>query len=132
MIEDHVLELEEHRKLSQDQRAELWLGALVCGVILVLLSMMAFILKEAWPSFSFNGLRWFGAGGNGGSSSVNGIGGNGGTGGLVIGNGGAGGSGHFHGGKGGNAQLIGNGGHGGAPDGEGGKGGVIGQAGANG
>ena len=26
--------------------------------------MLAFILKEAWPSFAHNGLRWFGPGGN--------------------------------------------------------------------
>ena len=50
--------------LSQDQRAELWLGALVCGVVVVLLAMFAFILKEAWPSFAHNGLAWFGSGGN--------------------------------------------------------------------
>ncbi len=50
--------------LSQDRRAELGLGALVCGVVLVLLAMLAFILKEAWPSFAHNGLRWFGPGGN--------------------------------------------------------------------
>lgn len=52
------------RRLSQDQRAELWLGALVCGVVVVLLAMLAFILKEAWPSFAHNGLRWFGPGGD--------------------------------------------------------------------
>ena len=50
--------------LSQDQRAELGLGALVCGVVLVLLAMLAFIFKEAWASFSHNGLSWFGPGGN--------------------------------------------------------------------
>jgi phosphate transport system permease protein len=50
--------------LSQDQRAELGLGALVCLVVLVLLAMLAFILKVAWPSFAHNGLHWFGPGGN--------------------------------------------------------------------
>jgi phosphate transport system permease protein len=50
--------------LSDDQRAELWLGALVCGLVVILLAMVAFILKEGWPSFSHNGLSWFGAGGN--------------------------------------------------------------------
>jgi len=54
----------EERGLSQDQRAELWLGALVCGVVLILLAMLAFILKEAWPSFAHNGLAWFSSGGN--------------------------------------------------------------------
>ncbi len=62
-MEAVFLETEE-RRLSQDQRAELWLGALVCGVVIVLLAMLAFILKEAWPSFAHNGLRWFGPGGN--------------------------------------------------------------------
>ena len=50
--------------LSPDQRAELWLGALVVGVVGLLIAMMAFILAEAWPSFSHNGLAWFGSGGN--------------------------------------------------------------------
>ena len=61
--EDELLPSEE-RLFSQDQRAELWLGALVCGVVVLLLAMLAFILKEAWPSFSCNGLHWFGSGGN--------------------------------------------------------------------
>ena len=26
--------------------------------------MLAFIFKEAWPSFAHNGLHWFGPGGN--------------------------------------------------------------------
>jgi ABC-type phosphate transport system permease subunit len=42
----------------------LGLGALVCLVILVLLAMLIFIFREAWPSFSHNGLHWFGPGGN--------------------------------------------------------------------
>ena len=65
---DHVTESEyldlEERGLSPDQRAELWLGALVCGVVVVLLAILGFILKEAWPSFAANGLHWFGSGGN--------------------------------------------------------------------
>ncbi|HEY1714223.1 MAG TPA: ABC transporter permease subunit, partial [Solirubrobacteraceae bacterium] len=36
----------------------------VCLVILVLLAMLIFIFREAWPSFSHNGLHWFGPGGN--------------------------------------------------------------------
>ena len=62
-MNEDFLEREESG-LSQDQRAELGLGALVCFVVLVLLAMLAFILKEAWPSFSHNGLHWFGPGGN--------------------------------------------------------------------
>jgi phosphate transport system permease protein len=50
--------------LSQDQRAELGLGALVCGVVLILLAMLAFIFKEAWASFAHNGISWFGPGGS--------------------------------------------------------------------
>jgi phosphate transport system permease protein len=56
-------EFVEPRGLSSDQRVELGLGALVCGVVLVLVAMMAFIFKEAWPSFAHNGLGWFGPGG---------------------------------------------------------------------
>jgi ABC-type phosphate transport system permease subunit len=55
---------DEETGLSQDQRAERGLGALVCLVVLVLLAMLAFIFREAWPSFAHNGLHWFGAGGN--------------------------------------------------------------------
>jgi phosphate transport system permease protein len=61
-MDEEFLETEEHG-FSQDQRAELGLGALVCVVVLVLLAMLAFIFKEAWPSFAHNGLHWFGAGG---------------------------------------------------------------------
>ena len=34
------------------------------GLGYALLAMLAFIFKEAWPSFSHNGLSWFGTGGN--------------------------------------------------------------------
>jgi ABC-type phosphate transport system permease subunit len=47
-----------------DQRAELMLGALVCGVLAVVAAMLAFVFHEAWPSFSHNGLHWFGSGGS--------------------------------------------------------------------
>lgn len=64
-LEEDFLDQEpEERGFSQDQRAELWLGALVCGVVVLLLAMLAFILKEAWPSFAHNGLHWFGSGGD--------------------------------------------------------------------
>ena len=56
-------EFVETSGLSHDQRVELGLGALVCGVVLVLVAMLAFIFKEAWPSFAHNGLGWFGPGG---------------------------------------------------------------------
>jgi phosphate ABC transporter permease protein PstC len=64
-IDDALLiDGDEERALSQDQRAERWLGALVCGVILLLLAMVVFIIAQAWPSFAHNGLHWFGSGGN--------------------------------------------------------------------
>jgi phosphate transport system permease protein len=63
-VEDPLLLLHEEEGFSQDQRAELWLGALVCGVIVLLLAMVVFIVAQAWPSFAHNGLHWFGSGGN--------------------------------------------------------------------
>src|ERR1700722_2226252 len=56
--------LEEHSGFSPDQRAEFLLGALVCVVVALLLAMLVFVFHEAWPSFSHNGLGWFGTGGN--------------------------------------------------------------------
>jgi ABC-type phosphate transport system permease subunit len=55
---------EDTPRLGQDARAELMLGALVCAVVVVLLAMLAFVLREAWPSFAHNGLHWFGPGGS--------------------------------------------------------------------
>lgn len=52
------------RRLLADQRAELRLGALVCGVLAFVAAMLVFVGREAWPSFAHNGLAWFGAGGN--------------------------------------------------------------------
>jgi phosphate transport system permease protein len=48
---------------SDDQRAEFSLGTLVCVVVGLLLAMLVFVFREAWPSFSHNGLSWFGSGG---------------------------------------------------------------------
>ena len=62
MDEDVLLEDDESR-FSGDRRAELGLGALVCGVVAMLLAMLAFVLNEAWASFAHNGLGWFGPGG---------------------------------------------------------------------
>jgi phosphate transport system permease protein len=50
--------------LRPDRRAELLLGALVCGVLLFVLALIVFVFREAWPSFAHNGLGWFGPGGN--------------------------------------------------------------------
>jgi len=62
-MDEDALELPQ-QGLGQDQRAALGLGALVCLVVAVLVAMLAFIVKEAWPSFAHNGLSWFGPGGN--------------------------------------------------------------------
>jgi ABC-type phosphate transport system permease subunit len=40
------------------------LGALVCAVVGLLLAMIVTVFVRAWPSFSHNGLAWFGPGGN--------------------------------------------------------------------
>ncbi len=47
-----------------DQRVERMLGALVCGVVGLLLALIVTVFVRAWPSFSHNGLAWFGPGGN--------------------------------------------------------------------
>ena len=47
-----------------DRRVERMLGALVCGVVALLLAMIVVVFLHAWPSFSHNGLAWFGPGGN--------------------------------------------------------------------
>src|SRR3954452_13041047 len=47
-----------------DQRAGRMLGALVCAVVGLLLAMIVTVFVRAWPSFSHNGLAWFGAGGS--------------------------------------------------------------------
>jgi phosphate transport system permease protein len=47
-----------------DQRVERMLGVLVCAVVGLLLAMIVTVLVRGWPSFSHNGLAWFGAGGS--------------------------------------------------------------------
>jgi len=47
-----------------DQRAERTLGALASTVLILILGMIVFVFAKAWPSFSHNGLAWFGPGGN--------------------------------------------------------------------
>jgi len=47
-----------------ERRAELLLGALASVVLVLIVGMVVFVLQKAWPSFSHNGLAWFGAGGN--------------------------------------------------------------------
>jgi phosphate ABC transporter permease protein PstC len=47
-----------------DRRAELMLGALAVGVLAIIVAMLVTVLVKAWPSFSYNGVSWFGPGGN--------------------------------------------------------------------
>jgi phosphate transport system permease protein len=46
-----------------DKRAERTLGALAAAVLVLIGVMVVTVLIKAWPSFSHNGLGWFGAGG---------------------------------------------------------------------
>ena len=61
--EDEYLPAEEVPRWS-DRRAELLLGSLVVAVVALLVAMIVFVFVHAWPSFSHNGLAWFGPGGN--------------------------------------------------------------------
>jgi phosphate transport system permease protein len=47
-----------------DQRVERMLGALVLGVVALLLALIVVVFVQGWPSFAHNGLAWFGSGGN--------------------------------------------------------------------
>jgi ABC-type phosphate transport system permease subunit len=49
---------------SDAERAEKILGALSTGVLVLIAGMVTFVFAKAWPSFSHNGLAWFGSGGN--------------------------------------------------------------------
>ena len=47
-----------------DKRAELMLGALSTLVLVLIAAMIVFVIAKGWPSFTHNGLAWFGPGGN--------------------------------------------------------------------
>ena len=47
-----------------DRRAELTLGALAVVVLALIALMTITVVGKAWPSFSHNGLSWFGSGGD--------------------------------------------------------------------
>ena len=47
-----------------DKRAELSLGAVVCVAVGGVVAMLVFVVIQGWPSFSHNGLSWFGGGGS--------------------------------------------------------------------
>jgi phosphate transport system permease protein len=47
-----------------DRRVELVLGALATALLVFIAAMLATVFVKAWPSFSHNGLGWFGPGGD--------------------------------------------------------------------
>jgi phosphate ABC transporter permease protein PstC len=47
-----------------DKRAQRTLGALAVGVLVLIGLMLVTVMVKAWPSFSYNGLGWFGPGGD--------------------------------------------------------------------
>jgi phosphate transport system permease protein len=53
-----------HRGVRFDRRVELALGALAAGVLALIALMLVTVMVNAWPSFSANGLSWFGSGGD--------------------------------------------------------------------
>ena len=55
------------RNARSDRRAELTLGALAVGLLALIGLMVVTVAINAWPSFSSNGLSWFGSGGDVGS-----------------------------------------------------------------
>ncbi|HXR61061.1 MAG TPA: ABC transporter permease subunit [Solirubrobacterales bacterium] len=61
MNEEHP---EEYGPRWSDQRVERMLGALVCGVVALLLALIVTVFIRAWPSFAHNGLAWFGGSGD--------------------------------------------------------------------
>ena len=50
--------------MRADQRAERTLGALAVAVLVLIVAMVVTVFIKAWPSFSHNGLSWFGPGGD--------------------------------------------------------------------
>ena len=61
---DQELTPPEYGPKWSDQRVERTLGALVCGVVALLLALIVTVFVHAWPSFSHNGLAWFGSQGS--------------------------------------------------------------------
>jgi len=52
------------RRWSSDSYVERMLTVLACTVLVLIAGMVVFVFIKAWPSFSHNGLAWFGSGGN--------------------------------------------------------------------
>jgi phosphate transport system permease protein len=61
-LDEHLPQ--EYGPKWSDQRVERMLGALVCGVVALLLALIVTVFVHAWPSFAHNGLAWFSAGGD--------------------------------------------------------------------
>jgi phosphate transport system permease protein len=57
----------QHRKgrtgAARDKQAERTLGLLAVAVLVLIGAMVVTVMVKAWPSFSYNGLSWFGSGG---------------------------------------------------------------------
>jgi phosphate transport system permease protein len=51
-------------KTWSDQRAERTLGAFGVVTLVFVAALVLYVVINAWPSFSHNGLAWFGSGGN--------------------------------------------------------------------
>ena len=56
--------LQRLRQPWSDRRAELVLGALASGLLVLIAAMATYVIYRAWPSFQHNGLAWFGSGGS--------------------------------------------------------------------
>ncbi len=52
------------RAMVRDRRAERTLGALAVVILGLIALMIVTVMLKAWPSFSHNGLSWFGSGGD--------------------------------------------------------------------
>ncbi|HEY4897048.1 MAG TPA: phosphate ABC transporter permease subunit PstC [Solirubrobacteraceae bacterium] len=52
------------RAVRADERVERTLGALAVAILVLIALMVVTVAIKAWPSFSYNGLHWFGPGGD--------------------------------------------------------------------
>jgi phosphate ABC transporter permease protein PstC len=52
------------RAALRDRRVEIGLGAAAVAVLVTIVAMLVTVFARAWPSFSHNGLAWFGPGGD--------------------------------------------------------------------
>ncbi|MGO9490474.1 MAG: phosphate ABC transporter permease subunit PstC [Solirubrobacteraceae bacterium] len=63
MLSGRLQNLRSRTGAADDRRAELLLGALGVGLLVLIGAMVVTVIVKAWPSFSYNGLAWFGPGG---------------------------------------------------------------------